>query len=118
MELYQLNNLARIIQLTGEGNGNPLQYSQGWKSYGQKSLADSWHSMGWQRVGHDSVTKEQQPVTEGKKEKEVDFCLIDTVQNMTHRERHTIVCMLLNKVINLWNSFLFFNLNLFILIGG
>ena len=64
------------------------------------------------------MTKEQQPVTEGKKEKEVDFCLIDTVQNMTHRERHTIVCMLLNKVRNLWNSFLFFNLNLFILIGG
>jgi len=69
MELYQLNNLARIIQLTGEGNGNPLQYSQGWKSYGQKSLADSWLSMGWQRVGHDSVTKQQQPVTEGKKGK-------------------------------------------------
>ena len=72
MELYQLNNLARIIHLTGEGNGNPLWYSQCWKSYGQKSLADSWHCMGWQRVGHDSVT-EQQPVTEGKKEKKSGF---------------------------------------------
>ena len=46
----------------------------------------------------------QQPVTEGKKEKEVDFCSIDAIQNMTHRERHTIMCIFLNKVRNLWNS--------------
>ena len=46
----------------------------------------------------------QQPVTEGKKEKELDFCFIDTIQNMAHRERHIIMCILLNKVRNLWNS--------------
>ena len=34
---------------SGEGNGNPLQYSLPRKSYGRRSLV----SMGSQRVGHD-----------------------------------------------------------------
>ena len=43
----------------GEENGNLLQYPCLGKSHGLRSLA-GYKSMGPQRVGHNSVTKQQQ----------------------------------------------------------
>ena len=43
---------------SGEGNSNPLQYSQLEKSHGERS--EELQSLGLQRVGHDLVAKQQQ----------------------------------------------------------
>ena len=44
---------------SGEGNGNPLQYSWPGNSHGQRGLG-SYSPWGRKRVGHDLVTKQQQ----------------------------------------------------------